>query len=360
MRRWRIVRRVLLVCLLAVLTPALVSYARFMRQPSSTPFGVRSVEWVRANVSASLVNEIERAWYSWNAPSTGGAALKALPRVGVAAATDAGTRVSQRPPAIRPLIRPALPGEGVWNTTGPQVDGGPPVLVTTFRSDPLYPQMTAGVAWIDQTHARVAYFPGRYEPAGNGPRGQMEVPPALRNGLLATFNSGFRLEDGKGGAFSDGTLWSPLQPGMATVVGYADGRVDVRAWNGPASPGADVVFARQNLPLIVQAGRPNPNLSDGPEWGATLGNAIRVWRSGLGVDRNGNLIYAAADQQTVIHAGAVRAAELDINYQWVSFISYARTGGRDPTKLLFGIDHGGNRYLTPDDRDFFAVIARRP
>jgi len=60
-----------------------------------------------------------------------------------------------------------------------------------------------------------------------------------------------------------------------------------------------LAFARQNLPLIVSGGKPNPNLSDGPQWGATLGNAIRVWRSGIGVDALGNLIYAAADNQTV-------------------------------------------------------------
>jgi hypothetical protein len=193
----------------------------------------------------------------------------------------------------------------------------------------------------------------------------MEVPAGLRGELLATFNSGFRLEDGPGGVFANGALWSPLRRGLGTVVGRADGTADVLSWRGGARPGHGIVFARQNLPLIVEHGRPNPNLSDGPEWGATLGNAIRVWRSGLGVDRHGNLIYAAADQQTVgslarilMDAGAVRAMELDINYAWVSFISYARRGGQDPTKLLFAIDHGGDRYLVPDDRDFFAVYAR--
>ena len=65
----------------------------------------------------------------------------------------------------------------------------------------------------------------------------------------------------------------------------------------------------------------------------TLGNAIRVWRSGVGIDRRGNLIYAAANDQTVgslaailIHAGAVRAMELDINTYWTSFITYRHPG----------------------------------
>jgi hypothetical protein len=125
------------------------------------------------------------------------------------------------------------------------------------------------------------------------------------------------------------------------------------------------VFARQNLPLIVQNGRLNPALSNGALWGATLGNAVRVWRSGVGVDARGNLIYAAADIQTaqslaeiLKHAGAVRAMELDINFEWTTLNFYGRWGAGHPTKLLPGMDRPAVRYLTPDDRDFFAVYAR--
>ena len=111
---------------------------------------------------------------------------------------------------------------------------------------------------------------------------------------------------------------------------------------------------------------PNPNLSDGPEWGATLGNAIRVWRSGVGVDRHGNLIYAAANDQTVgslaailIHAGAVRAMELDINTYWTTLhhLPLSRRRVTRPTCCRTWIAPP-TRYLTPDDRDFFAVYLR--
>jgi hypothetical protein len=90
-----------------------------------------------------------------------------------------------------------------------------------------------------------------------------------------------------------------------------------------------------------------------------------VWRSGIGVDRRGNLLYAAADYQTVgslakilLHAGAVRAMELDINSYWVSFNAYAEPGAQQPSKLLEGMERPASRYLTPDDRDFFAVYSR--
>ena len=156
-----------------------------------------------------------------------------------------------------------------------------------------------------------------------------------------------------------------MRPGIATLIGYADGRIDIEAWSGGPDLPPGVQFARQNLPLIVSGGRPNPNLSDGPEWGATLGNAVRVWRSGVGVDANGNLIYAAANDQTVgslaqllIRAGAVRAMELDINSYWVTFISYGQPLAGQPASLLPDMTRGTDRYLTPDDRDFFAVYMR--
>jgi hypothetical protein len=136
-------------------------------------------------------------------------------------------------------------------------------------------------------------------------------------------------------------------------------------WSGGSEVGPNIIYARQNLPLIVDHGQPNPNLSDGPEWGATLGNAIRVWRSGVGIDRHHNLIYAAAPEQTVgslaavlIHAGAVRAMELDINSYWTSLITYRFPGAHGAADLLASMTRPASRYLTTDDRDFFGVYVK--
>ena len=340
---------------------AIASFAGAMLRPSNVGPGVRVVEWLRDNGAAGLVSDVEAVYYSMNAPSTGGTALRALPHVGV------GTGVvgsAYTPPPISPAIEPALPGEGVWHWTGPVVAGAPAVLVTTFRSDPLYPQMVAGVAWIDTSRASVELYPGRYEPPDSG-NAAAEVPPSRRPGLLATFNSGFKLEDSGGGFVSNGHVYAPLRDGQATLIAYRNGRVDVRTWTGGPVPGSTVVFARQNLPLIVSGGRLNPNLGDGPEWGATLGNAVRVWRSAVGVDAHGNLLYAAADLQTASsiaevlrRAGAVRAMELDINSEWVTFNFYGGWGASAAQKLLPDMTRDATRYLTPDDRDFFAVYAR--
>ncbi len=125
------------------------------------------------------------------------------------------------------------------------------------------------------------------------------------------------------------------------------------------------MFARQNLPLIVNRGRPTPHVWQGWRWGTTLGGATYVWRTGVGVDRHGNLIYAAAGDQTagtlaaiLIHAGAARAIELDINPEWPTLITYAHQRGLQPTKLVPNEMQPDNRYLYPDSRDFLAVYRR--
>jgi hypothetical protein len=238
--------------------------------------------------------------------------------------------------------------------------------LTTFRSDPEYPQFVAGVAWIDSTRTHLSYVPGLAEPPPPLPhRGPSEVPDALRRRVVATFNGGFPLETSNAGLIYRGKVKEAMVNGVATVVEYRDGRIDVVRWHqGPRAP-PNVWFAKQNLPPIIYEGRLNPNLSDGPEWGETVNNAVRVWRSGLGIDRRGNLIYAAADNQTVEslakilqRAGAVRALELDINEDWTSFISYSRPGAIGPSNLLPEMFRPAERYLTPDERDFFAVYLR--
>jgi hypothetical protein len=363
------VRRIALVAALVALIPVAFSYLHTISQPSNSSVGVRTVEWLRDNGAAGLVAKIESTYYALTAPSKGGPTLRSLPRVGYGGArvTVAGqsTTSAYRPPRVAPLMHPALEGEGVWRATRPGLESSPPVLITTLRNQPEYPRVVAGLAWIDTERTTVTLNPGRQEPSVSIPRGTMDLPPGRRGKLLASFNSGFKLGDSRGGFALNGHTYATLRNGAGTLVGYADGRVDVVDWTGgPVAP-SSVTFARQNLPLIVNEGRVNPNLTNGAEWGATVGNAVLVWRSGIGVDARGNLIYAAGDNQTVgslantlIHAGAVRAMELDINSYWVSFITYGAPEAGNPTNLLPDMNRSASRYLEPDDRDFFAVYAR--
>jgi hypothetical protein len=366
---WRRARRILLLSSVACLVAAAFSYLPAMGRKHNVGLGVTSVEWLRQNGGNSLVSEIENWYYTLTAPEKGGAPLLSLPQVGVTSTREGRegrSAARYAPPNVKPLIHPALPGEGVWKKAAARAGPRPPVLLTTFRSDPEYPHFVAGVAWIDSSRTRLTYVPGLAEPPPPLPRrGPADVPEAKRHRVVATFNGGFPLETSNAGLIYRGKVVEAMVNGIATVVEYRDGRQDIVRWNqGPGAP-RDVWFAKQNLPPIIDEGRLNPHLSDGSEWGETVNNAVRVWRSGLGIDRHGNLLYAAADYQTVEslakvlqRAGAVRALELDINEDWTSFISYRHPGAVEPSNLLPEMLRPPERYLTPDERDFFAVYLR--
>ena len=369
------VRRVALIVAVLLFVPSVVSVYRAQSATHDTPFSITFVEWLRDNGAVGVVNKVESIYYSWTAPSKGGPGIKSLPHQPgqVIAAAKARAKAQEKaaaaylPPPITPILHPALPGEGVWRATFTGVHGPPPVLVTSFRNDTEYPSNVAGVAWINQSATNVWLYPGAQEPSVQmNERGPEEVPMTVRSKLVATFNSAFKLADSDGGFVYRGHTYAPMHDGLGTAVRYTDGTVGVIDWTyGPTAP-PDIVYARQNLPLIVENGQLNPTLNDTSlEWGATLGNAILVWRSALGVDSHGNLLYATANDLTVTalakimqHAGAVRAMEMDINAYWPSFITYTGPGAAGATNLLPDMNRSPQRYLTPDDRDFFAVYLR--
>ena len=356
---------------LVLLSPAIDSYATWMLRPSSMAFGARSVEWIRADVPLGnqVVDEIEHIYYTWNAPKKGGPQLASLPPTVWAqrGPKRAHMHTAAWPPRIQPVFAHPLPREGIWTPSGPPVDGGPPVLVTTFRPELDYPRLVAYVAWFDHKRTALAYYPGRYEPPTAAVRGPAMIPFDQRRRLLAAFNSGFIYRDVNNGSTDNGLVNEPLARRNATLVGYRDGRVAIVKWTGGPNAGPNVAWARQSLPPIIWNGRLSPALNDSTQWGFTLGNAVRVWRTGVGIDRHGNLIYAAANLQTVSslarilqRAGAIRGMEFDINPEWHTLITYRLHRGLVPTVVGPNPMQRATRYLTPDDRDFFAVYRRLP
>jgi hypothetical protein len=368
---WRRARRVATVACVACLAVAALSWLPAVTGSRNLSVTVASVEWLRGHGGNPIASQIENWYYEMNEPGKGGPALKSLPQVGVTAVgaeadEGQGRPAHYEPAAVEPLIHPKLPGEGVWKKAGAKVGPEPPALLTTFRSDPEYPQFVAGVAWIDSARTELAYLPGLAEPPPPlAHRGPAQVPHSMRKRVVATFNGGFPLETSNAGLIYRGKVVEAMVDGIATVVEYRDGRIDIVKWESGAGAPKNVWFAKQNLPPIIDGGKLNPNLGDGPAWGETVNNAVRVWRSGIGIDSHGNLLYAAANYQTVEslakvlqRAGAVRALELDINEDWTSFISYRHPGALQPSNLLPEMHRPPERYLTPDERDFFAVYLR--
>lgn len=287
---------------------------------------------------------------------------------------DVSTSTSAGLPAaagITPIVVPPLPGEGVWQPFGDSAAGVAAMHVARLRADASQVGVFAAVVRIDQTAVSFRIVPGLQQPGGAPwPQGGLISTRDLPN-VLAAFNSGFQLADANGGFFENGRTQGALRTGAASLVLHADGTLDIAKWGRDADMSSNPVAVRQNLDLIIDNGVPVTGLNDNTNnrWGKTVGNVPLVWRSGIGIDGGGRIIYAAsaglsaATLATLLQsAGAVRAMELDINYSWVSFNtfhhdSYGRIVG---TKLEPGMKKPGTRYLAADPRDFVAVIARQP
>ena len=327
MRRGRILFATLIPVIVAVLL--LRDFlALYMLMPTSETFTERSAEWVRDDVPYGnwIIDTLEHDTAS--APRKGGPGLNRLRQVGltpvdVVKRVKHAKRPSYTPPAIKPVFRVPLPGEGVWHSTGPRVHGRPPVLVTSYRPSTTYPSIVASVLWIDHTRTDLAYYPGRYEPPDAVDRGPMMVPVDQRYRLLATFNAGFTHVDTNNGSAVNGHTDEPLIDGNATLVGYRNGTVNVVKWTGGRDAPPNVAWARQSLTPILWDRKLNPELNTDPnsiQWGYTLGGVTFTPRTGVGIDAHGNVIFVVVSEATVIslahvlqHIGAVRGMEFDIN-----------------------------------------------
>jgi len=244
------------------------------------------------------------------------------------------------------------------------------VYTTFFRPDAVHTSLVAGAMWMDTMLLKSVFVVGLQEPGGPQTWGA-QVPAAQRPALVAAFNSGFRINAALGGVYTEGQTVQPLVNGAASFVIDRRGRANIGAWGRDFQLSPEIATVRQNLSLIVDNGQPAPGLpsNDNGAWGATVGNKVFVWRSGVGVDRNGGLVYVAGSGLSAVtlavllqRAGAVRAMELDINADWVSAFTFDQTDPANPAavhgvKLLPDMQRGDDRYLVPGERDFFALLA---
>ena len=231
--------------------------------------------------------------------------------------------------------------------------------------------MLGALVWIDPTRVQLLEVPGTVEPGGKWPV-VGTVPPDLRPRLVGAFNGGFRFKDAAGGYYSAGKEAPALVDGVASFVIRTDGTVDVGQWGRDDRMGPNIASVRQNLPLIIDGGQPVPGIDDNTNnrWGDTLGSpGVRVALGRRGAGRRRARVRRQRRphrHQPRRHArarGVVRAMELDINPNWVTFNLFSHTNPADPaattgTKLLPDMHRTAERFLGPDSRDFTAILLR--
>jgi hypothetical protein len=341
------------------------SYVRALTYPGAATFAARTADWLRQIGAGPLVNAAENWWYTRHPPANSRPNAASLP----AAQAGRGPAIPVPwSPANLPVSANPVAGEGVW-VPGARASNGAVADYTTFiRPDPQHASVVAGVALLDQTVVRTQLIAGTKEPGGSGWPEGAQVPAGIRSALLATFNSGWKFADQAGGFYADGRVAKPLRNGMASLVINSSGVASVAQWGRDATLTPDVVAVRQNLELVVDNAHPVPGLAGNPagQWGSPSNQFQFTWRSGIGTDAAGHLIYVGGNQLTLttladamVQAGIVRGMELDIHDGMVTFNTYRPDlVGVPPTKLLPTMSSPADRYLIPDQRDFFAVTMR--
>lgn len=254
-----------------------------------------------------------------------------------------------------------------WSVRDTWAGHAPIIALINFHPQGQASTVVAYAGWIRTAATVLGLYLG-YEGPGvtSLSRGPEAVPTTGLSRLLATFNSGFYEKDGAAGFYTNHTLYFPMRKGLATLVRYTNGTVGITDWAGGPNPGPTVLMARQNLPLLVNNSVPTPGTANNFAWGLTLHGLAAVWRSALGIDKNGNLIYAAAPAQTaasmasvMVQLHCVRAMELDINPEWPIFVNYAGPGARAPTLDVPNPNQIPGRFLYTSTKDFFAVFLSR-
>ncbi|MEV5277004.1 phosphodiester glycosidase family protein [Streptomyces sp. NPDC051994] len=367
-RRKLATRGALAVCLVCV---GAVGYSvgEALTYPGDDSTEARLAGWAREHKLGVVVDKLENLQYELDPPQVGGALpSEALARMRATAA-PMPVRHAQIPlrAPMRPLVSPALPGEGVWRVLA--TAGGEAVVQGTYvRPDADHTSYQAAIAWVSGTKARFELHPGVREPGGT-----FSVPPTIpkgrRTGLLATWNGGFKVTDGgsRGGFYLNGETVGGLRDGAASEVFYRDGSIRIGQWGRDVSMTPDVVGVRQCLDLMVDNGRVVPDIGVDSKWGATDQSRMFVERSGVGVTAQGDVIMVVGQALTartlaelMQQAGAVRAMPLDMNRAWPSFMTYDPSkdpADPRPTNIL-DFQNPPERYYNQATRDFVAVYVK--
>jgi hypothetical protein len=335
----------------AMVVPQMVVPAGYATWQDRTSTAIRAVGL------GGALDQFENWFYSRSAPSDTPPDLRSVTDNATRAA-DPGTLVRFRD--LPPLTHTA--DNAGWHPVV-KVPGAPPVVFTAVtQPDPLHRSIVVGVALVRSAAVQAHLMPGTVQPAQSGSPGQ--IPSGQLPEVAAAFNSGFKMSGYSGGFFLEGTTVRDLIVGKASAVIDDTGHLTVGQWGRDVQMGPHVRAVRQNLALIVDHGGPVSGLDRNTDqrWGNARNQLQYTWRSALGVTSSGDIVYVAGNKlnlatlaTALAQVGVVTGMELDIHSGMEFFSSWRSDGGGSakPHRLLAAMVGPADRYVAPDERDFF-------
>jgi hypothetical protein len=232
------------------------------------------------------------------------------------------------------------------------------------------------VAAIDLSRAAVHLVAGTEDPESK------TAPPELRSGLvpgehhdsvIAVMNGGWKTAHGRWGVMIGGHVFVEPRVEGCTIAILRDGSVRIGAWPELEDRLSEIESYRQTPPCLLQAAELHSALQAGQEraWGGNDPKLKTRRRSSLGVDASGRILFYGFGEEAGARllaegmrvAGAVAAAETDINYSWTRFLMVGQPKPGDELQitstLVPKMVHQKQGYVKrPAARDFFYVRRR--
>ncbi len=305
---------------------------------------------------------------------------------------------------LTPLYtEPKLPGEGVWQSTDMSGNASyqPLIYTTLYRPSSEFPNAIVYMLLFDMKRVSMKFYLGTAEQEAT--QCASGIDPSMCPLLVAVTNGLWQTRHaGRAGIICHGRVLKKMANGVASIVLFKDGSVDILEWNDQI-PVSEVSDARQLKHLIVRNGKVVTTIRRrGKEVDAEIGlgsllnearPTIRVsseestrdqwalnitsgplWfiatRSGFGIRKDGNLVYALGHHistkdlaKALALAGCVRALHGDANPgNCVGVLYSMEQGGRiaKGVRLSPHLDRGTvKRYLNGTyPKDFFAYFRR--
>lgn len=306
-------------------------------------------------------------------PASGAPAASATPAAPADKPPEDTTRFP--PPDFAPLFeKTAKPGDGAWAV---MPEGAPILYRTTVHPHPSKWQVYAAIVAIDLRRAELRLVAGTLEPKSKTVPDERRpglVPAEDQADLIAVLNGGFMSRHGGYGMKIGADVFLPPREDACTVALLADGGIRVGTWSALKGGEGSMTAYRQMPPCLIEQGAMHPTLLADPsthKWGVSEQGEIEVRRSALGLDPSGRtLFYGVGEWITakdlaaaMAAAGAVSAAEADINWSYTRFLFFGRPAGgplQVVSTLIPKMKYTLEGYVTkPAERDFFYLKRRR-
>lgn len=283
------------------------------------------------------------------------------------------------PKGTPPHERTAAPNDGVWEPYVAAGAGEPALMYkTVLHPHPVKKDIDTVVVAIDLTRTDVVLVAGTEEPKTKvvpESRRTGLVPADVQDDLLAIMNGGFMTQHGKYGMMLDGDDFFEPREDACAVAKRKDGTMWIAPFADVKGKNAELSYYRQTPACLIEKGALHADLDNEykmRKWGGQNNGRKDTRRSALGLDASGKVLFYGIGEWVfpkdlavaMKAAGAVAAAETDINWSYTRFLLMGRPTPADPVQVVSTLVpkmvHSKRGYVEKAaTRDFFYVARKK-